>query len=395
MQYQELSDEQVAELKRPRPVTADQLKELIEKIGRNYDEYLKFLKRRGIPEGEKNLRAEAASVVVGRYLKKLKKSWFAYGEVSFWLGERVKFSRDCTDTFKEILGNENKGGAVKVPEEVLQEGRVFPALVDAPGPDGETQPALSGRFKDLWGRVSPTAEDQAIASLPSLAAILLPRILEVLGSRSGHGSLNADQVEAVQVLLAVAVPEMPVPEHIEELLKSFRDGLGEWRTNLARVRMARRQDQSLPVPGLSDHSPRPTGQSKVTADINRSRGKILLCLYLFVTLAPADSAVTRTGDMNDLLDAVFGPRNNLPTHYRRLLQKAGACLEHAEPRYRVDTDELHSRCRTDNRFKTLTPDELIGMLHSAEDRYARLVPGQRHRPPRFACVLRCRTHHSE
>lgn len=69
MQYQELSDEQVAELKRPRPVTADQLKELIEKIGRNYDEYLKFLKRRGIPKGEKNLRAEAASVVVGRYLK--------------------------------------------------------------------------------------------------------------------------------------------------------------------------------------------------------------------------------------------------------------------------------------------------------------------------------------
>ena len=99
----------------------------------------------------------------------------------------------------------------------------------------------------------------------------------------------------------------------------------------ARVRMAREQNPPLPDPDLRTHFPKPTGQSKVTGDINHSRGKILLCLYLFVTLAPVDSAVTRTGDMNNLLDAVFGPRNNLPTHHRRLLQKAGACLENRIP----------------------------------------------------------------
>ena len=156
-----------------------------------------------------------------------------------------------------------------------------------------------------------------------------------LGRASGAGRA----VEAVQVLLAVAVPEMPAPEHIKKLLESFQRDLKEWRTDLARVRMAREQNPPLPDPDLRTHFPKPTGQSKVTGDINHSRGKILLCLYLFVTLAPVDSAVTRTSDMNDLLDAVFGPRKDLPTHYRRLLQKAGACLENVKSTYRVDTDE--------------------------------------------------------
>ena len=315
----------------------------------------------------------------------------------------MKFKADCSYKRKEILGDVKKNIGISRVGRGKEVSQVSLGEMDSSG-------AWQGiSAADMWHLMESrrsSAEDQAIASLPSLAAILLPRIrvmdsfrfwqiLEVLGSRSGHGSLSADQVEAVQVLLAVAVPEMPAPEHIKKLLESFQRDLKEWRTDLARVRMAREQNPPLPDPDLRTHFPKPTGQSKVTGDINHSRGKILLCLYLFVTLAPVDSAVTRTSDMNDLLDAVFGPRKDLPTHYRRLLQKAGACLENVKSTYRVDTDELHSRCRTDNRFKTLTPDELIGMLHSAEDRYARLVPGQRRRPPRFACVLRCRTHHPE
>lgn len=392
MQFQKLSDEQVAELKRPRPVTAEQLKDLKKAVERNYENYLESVEKKDVWEAEKYLLGEAAAEVAENHLKRLDEEYERTGRAVLWLCEEVKFKADCSYKRKEILGD------VRKMTGIIQAGRgkeIFQGSLGEVDSSGAWQGISTTDMRHLMESRRSSAEDQAIASLPSLAAILLPRILEVLGSRSGHGSLSADQVEAVQVLLAAAVPEMPVPEHIKKLLESFQDDLKEWRTDLARVRMARKQNHSLPDPDLRKHFPKPTGQSKVTGDINHSRGKILLCLYLFVTLAPVDSAVTRTSDMNDLLDAVFGPRNSLPTHYRRLLQKAGACLENVEPGYRVDTDELHSRCRTDNRFKTLTPDKLIDMLHSAEDRYARLVPGQRHQPPRFACVLRCRTHHPE
>ena len=392
MQFQKLSDEQVAELKRPRPVTAEQLKDLKKAVERNYENYLESIEKKGVLETEKYLLEEAAAEVAENHLKRLDEEYERTGRAVLWLCEEVKFKADCSYKRKEILGDVKKNIGMSRVGRGKEVSQVSLGEMDSSG-------AWQGiSAADMWHLTESrrsSAEDQAIAALPSLAAILLPRILEVLGSRSGHGSLSADQVEAVQVLLAVAVPEMPAPEHIKKLLESFQCDLKEWRTDLARVRMAREQNPPLPDPDLRTHFPKPTGQSKVTGDINHSRGKILLCLYLFVTLAPVDSAVTRTGDMNDLLDAVFGPRKDLPTHYRRLLQKAGACLENVKSTYRVDTDELHSRCRTDNRFKTLTPDELIGMLHSAEDRYARLVPGQRCRPPRFACVLRCRTHHPE
>ena len=392
MQYQKLSDEQVAELKRPRPVTAEQLKDLKKAVERNYENYLEYIGKKNVLETDKYLLEEAAAEVVESHLKRLDEEYERTGQAVLWLCEEVKFKADCSYKRKEILGDVRKMTGIS------QAGRrkeIFQGSLGEMDSSGAWQGIPAADMRHLMESRRTSAEDQVISALPSLAATLLPRILEVLGSRSGHGSLSADQVEAVQVLLAIAVPEMLAPEHVAKLLENFEDDLREWRTDLARVRMARKQDHPLPDPDLRTHFPKPTGQSKVTGDINHSRGKILLCLYLFVTLAPVDSAVTRTSDMNDLLDAVFGPRNNLPTHYRRLLQKAGACLENVKSTYRVDTDELHSRCRADNRFKTLTPDELIGMLHSAEDRYARLVPGQRRRPPRFACVLRCQTHHPE
>ena len=392
MQSQKLSDEQVAELKRPRPVTAEQLKDLKKAVERNYENYLGSIEKKNVLEADKYLLEEAAAEVTENHLKRLDEEYERTGRAVLWLCEEVKFKADCSYKRKEILGDVRKMTGIS------QAGRgkeIFQGSLGEMDSSGAWQGIPAADMWHLMESRRTSAEDQAIAALPSLAAILLPRILEVLGSRSGHGSLSADQVEAVQMLLAVAVPEMPAPEHIEKLLESFQDDLREWRTDLARVRMARKQNHPLPDPDLRAHFPKPASQSKVTGDINRSRGKILLCLYLFVTLAPVDSAVTRTGDMNDLLDAVFGSRNSLPTHYRRLLQQAGACLENVNSGYRVDTDELHSRCRTDNRFKTLTPDQLIDMLHNAEDRYARLVPGQRHRPPRFACVLRCQTHHPD
>lgn len=392
MQFQKLSDEQVAELKRPRPVTAEQLKDLKKAVEQNYENYLESIEKKDVLEPERYLLEEAAAEVAENHLKRLDEEYRRTGRAVLWLCEEVKFKADCSYKRKEILGDVRKTRGIS---RVGREKEVSQVSLGEMDSSGVWQGISAADMWHLMENRRTSAEDQAIAALPCVAAILLPRILEVLGSRSGHGSLSADQVEAVQVLLAIAVPEIPAPEHIEKLLESFQRDLKEWRTNLARVRMARKQNPPLPDPDLRTHFPKPTGQSKVTGDINHSRGKILLCLYLFVTLAPVDSAVTRTSDMNDLLDAVFGPRKDLPTHYRRLLQKAGACLENVKSTYRVDTDELHSRCRTDNRFKTLTPDELIGMLHSAEDRYARLVPGQRRRPPRFACVLRCRTHHPE
>ena len=71
MQSQKLPNEQVAELKRPRPVTAEQLKELKKAVERNYENYLESIEKKNISKTEKYLLGEAAAEVAENHLKRL------------------------------------------------------------------------------------------------------------------------------------------------------------------------------------------------------------------------------------------------------------------------------------------------------------------------------------
>ena len=68
MQFQKLSDEQVAELKRPRPVTAEQLKDLKKAVERNYENYLESIEKKDVREAEKYLLEKAAAEVAENHL---------------------------------------------------------------------------------------------------------------------------------------------------------------------------------------------------------------------------------------------------------------------------------------------------------------------------------------
>ena len=71
MQSQKLPDEQVAELKRPRPVTAEQLKDLKKAVEQNYENYLESIEKKNVPKAEKYLLGEAAAEVAENHLNVL------------------------------------------------------------------------------------------------------------------------------------------------------------------------------------------------------------------------------------------------------------------------------------------------------------------------------------
>lgn len=104
MQSQKLPNEQVAELKRPRPVTAEQLKELKKAVERNYENYLESIEKKNISKTEKYLLGEAAAEVAENHLKRLDEEYERTGRAVLWLCEEVKFKADCSYKRKEILG---------------------------------------------------------------------------------------------------------------------------------------------------------------------------------------------------------------------------------------------------------------------------------------------------
>lgn len=228
--------------------------------------------------------------------------------------------------------------------------------VGGEGPDFSAQDVVATRFER------------------SFYTSLAWRIVEVLSDRDRSPSLSAPQADALRLLFAEDGELDPTPagEH--------------WRKDLAQ---ARGVDRSI-----------------VTQDVKKGELLIRTGLYLFVTLAPPTHVVTRRPVMDALFSAVFLSDRDLKPHHleaievetaglsttnRKALQTAGAHARYGEFRFPVDRQAFLAAISRLNAFAALTDVGRIQALHTAESRYALLVPGQRV-PSTFSCILHCATH---
>lgn len=337
-------------------------------------------------------RAQERAVFVGGSLaQKLVKEYKDTGMIDRNLSTFKKFCADMRFARQNLRREEIKfmrGGITGVGEEEWNPKnrdepglRVIPAFQrnDEDGEYSLLDDAFENSMEILWGSVIPSLEPLADPEwMKILATVLLPRIIEVLGQRNGHGSLSAEQVESLWLVLAEVKVGVVIPQHVQDFLASFDPKAETWRQQLAARRAAA---------GLPGATP-----SAISNDINRARRLLTTCLYLFVTLAPYSSVVTQVDDMDTLLDFIFTSNSVLPTNQRKVLRFAGECLSASGPQYQVSLDEVHALTRKVRGLNNLTEEGLLDFLHDAEEPYAIQVPGQDRIRPRYSCVKQCPTH---
>ena len=380
-----LSDEAKAELQRPRPATEKELEELLRQLLDLLVECVGSTIADRSGRYTEQLKREAAEKTYDYYVFRLMTNWRADGTVIPWLAHRNVFFHKFKRTIRDLnRHNTTLRGVRKHGQDKPKPVSRFIPMDAAEAPDI----IVSRVHGDRW-RAPESTEAQA---LTPLALELIPRIVSVLGTRTGDSGLSEKHAQLARILMHLELGAGSLAEDDVRLLWSFTD-IRVWRSQVAQAWHERALADEQPSTGNGKRPRALTkpNQSEVNEGTKRVLQLIKTCLYLFITLAPPQRAVARPETMHQLLDLVFHSNKSLTTQQRKLLQHAGKNLQPGAWQFRVHKDEFVSSARTLAAFRTSTEDELLEDLHQAEAAFAPHVPGQR-TPPRFRCVLECSDH---
>lgn len=349
------------------------------KVGENLRVYAKD----AVDDQTKEAAARAAMELV----KKIRRD-SVNGEVDPFLASPQALHRQVEWAHSKLSQRKPLRGLVGVPNKMKEDAKVVVSSVGQRDDDGREIQVGDPRIQP---RLQGDPDFTRV-----LATALLPRIIKVLSTqRATESVLSADQIEACWVMFRCFGAPVAIPEEHGSVTELFEPGEKEWRSHLARVRVARQAGLPLPDMRASKEAGESVQQSSVTSDVKRVRRLIATCLYLFVTLAPYSNVVQDEAEMKRLLDLVFVKSAQLSVRRRDLLRKAGGCVRFVDSAYRVDTVAAHAAVRQLQSFKKHTLAQMVDDLHAAEAKYAIHVPGQDRFRPRFDCVKRCAAHSSE
>ncbi len=380
MEYRGYDDEEMAELLRERPVTREELNELLKRLEVHCEKQTKPHRVSGQVADEQVLTA--ANDAVMNMTRSIERKWAATGMARLW---DVSWQRYRKAYQNAMIDFQRREARHQPPTPADDDGdgwhddyrpgthRVREVGQHGHEPDEMATAGNSVPFVDDEGLVEtnyhlPVQAQQRLI-FPPILAVIATRTLRVMEARSRKPQLTEQQAT--------------IGRHLQEFEWSIASltftELEEAAASADRLRWRRRLAAKL---DLKDRA--------IAAAVSVLADAVRLGNYLFYVLAPPDDAVVDLDVMDRLLDAVHIEGEGLKPTERMLLRKAGVSLESVR-RLQVSREAFLVQARKLGRLADHSDREVLGELHSAELNYAVLVPGQG-QPPVFRCVLACRTH---
>lgn len=363
MQYEQFTDDVVAELRRSRPVSEAEYRQLTHQVDANVEAELQRI-RRFRPGWRRDRLEEALGMAALKILNSMEKEWRASGSARPWKAQR-QYLRKVLNTSASDIGR-----AQTVPAPTAEEG-------DADFEPAPARAPRSARFVPLTDSVISTSDHRAVdnylsAMAPSVLSLVVTRALDVVACRTQQPRMTDRAATVARFFLELDLGLDALSQRDDELAARLPD---QWKGALA---------TSLNVkPG------------RVSEALEVVANRIREAVYLFIVLAPIGEAVIDREVMSALYDVAYVEGHGMVTLKRKLLQKAGPLLQRRNPEWRIDLVLYVATARQDlaTTLEDLSDAQILTRLHRAEALYATHVPHQRYSPPRFRCVIRCLEHH--
>lgn len=359
MRYEEFSEEELAELRRPRPGTQEEMETRILKVKGFRDQEVARLLASGDGPKRRSL-LEATEMAAGKVYIRILTRWERSGELKPWEATWQYFKRVQTTCEIDYL----RGQGPVIPKDPT----VLTATSDGTQGIRTYAPGHAGEGSDI-AQVMHTVPG-ADADRPVLFSAVARRAVRVLRRRThkplfeGRRATVAEYYDAL--VLGRAELEAAGSDHPMAFVN--RD---TWRADLA---------TAFVVP-----------RDRIDEDVVAILGEVKKCFYLFVLLASPRHAVVQPEAMNRLLDVSHLAGHGLAATSRMLLQKAGVQLARVERRWTIAVERFLREARKLGRMQGKSDDDIVGSLHDSEAEYSLKAPKQTN-PPQFRCILRCAEH---